>query len=376
LSEKTPFFLLALLFTVVGYISQGSGGGLSDIPASYSFLNRLFFIPYSISFYMVYCIIPYNLSVLHYYPEVKNGFLPFEYYLSLVFVILIIGLIVWKSKNRKYLLSGFLFFIITILPVLQIIPIGKVIVSERYTYFPYTGLFIIIFTFLYNLYEKNKSIGSYFYIVLAIFSVYYSVLTWNRVKVWQNGVTLWSDFITDNPDYYYGYYGLAGANYSKEISNYNRYVRRYKTDVIPYGGLEVSKDNWDNVQGAIKNFSKTILLNPKFADAYLGRGNAYLDMNILDRALADYDKVLELNPRDQRAYNNRATTNYKLKKYDQAIDDYNKLLSLNELNSVTYFNRGLLYMTKQDTARACEDFKKARSLKHRMAGQFIEKLCK
>jgi tetratricopeptide (TPR) repeat protein len=65
---------------------------------------------------------------------------------------------------------------------------------------------------------------------------------------------------------------------------------------------------------AIPDYDKAIWLNPKFADAYNGQGNAYDDrrqrhrdiahhfQKDFDRAIADDDQAIQLNANNMRAY--------------------------------------------------------------------------
>jgi len=47
----------------------------------------------------------------------------------------------YSHRFSKKAVFGALFFLVTIAPVLQIVPIGKFIVAERYSYIPSSGLF-------------------------------------------------------------------------------------------------------------------------------------------------------------------------------------------------------------------------------------------
>jgi tetratricopeptide (TPR) repeat protein len=58
--------------------------------------------------------------------------------------------------------------------------------------------------------------------------------------------------------------------------------------------------DYDN---AILYFQKALELNPQFATAYIGLGNAYSDKDNLDKAIQSYEKAIKLDPKDSRAYN-------------------------------------------------------------------------
>lgn len=67
---------------------------------------------------------------------------------------------------------------------------------------------------------------------------------------------------------------------------------------------------------------------PRDAEAYYNRGNAYDDKGEYDRAIADYNKAIEINPRDDKAYNNRGSAYYYKGEYNRAWEDVHKAQGL------------------------------------------------
>jgi Flp pilus assembly protein TadD len=110
---------------------------------------------------------------------------------------------------------------------------------------------------------------------------------------------------------------------------------------------------------AIKYLNKAIQKNPKFAEAYNNRGNAYRDLKQLQKAFADYNQAIRLKPNYVQAYNNRGNIYYDLKKYKLAVNDYNKSISLKPDYRMAYLNRGLAYHQLKKRTLACKDLQKA-----------------
>jgi len=50
----------------------------------------------------------------------------------------------WKGMKRKYLIVGWLWYIVTLIPVIGLIRVGDQAMADRYTYIPLVGLFIIL----------------------------------------------------------------------------------------------------------------------------------------------------------------------------------------------------------------------------------------
>ena len=110
---------------------------------------------------------------------------------------------------------------------------------------------------------------------------------------------------------------------------------------------------------AVNYLNKAIQKNPKFAEAYNNRGNAYRDLNKLQKAFADYNQAIRLKPNYVQAYSNRGNIYYDLKKYKLAVNDYNKSISLRPDYRMAYLNRGLAYHKLKNKTLACKDLKKA-----------------
>ena len=65
-------------------------------------------------------------------------------------------------------------------------------------------------------------------------------------------------------------------------------------------GLEYAQEgDFDN---AIAEYTRAILLDPKFTSAYHNRGFAYFKKQDFDRAIADYTEAIRLNPKYADAY--------------------------------------------------------------------------
>ena len=73
---------------------------------------------------------------------------------------------------------------------------------------------------------------------------------------------------------------------------------------------------------AIRSYTKAIELNPKFAEAYYGRGSAAAMLNAYDKALADFDKVLEIDPADVEANYNKGLTYEIIGENEKALAEY------------------------------------------------------
>ena len=197
--EKVPFFAISLIFGIVALNSQKSA-----IPATPIISNHFLVVSFSLISYIFKAFIPVHLSAIYPYPIESGGTLPIMYYLSLLFIGLLILFVWYSCRWGKDVVFGFLFFIITIILVLQFVEVGFATMADRYTYIPYIGLFFIVgkfFEYLYNSVNRNyKKYTNYLLVAIIFGFITFSTISYGRVKLWKNDGALFSDVLNKYPD--------------------------------------------------------------------------------------------------------------------------------------------------------------------------------
>src|SRR5205823_5109965 len=106
------------------------------------------------------------------------------------------------KQYRRELIFGFSFYVLSILLVIQIIPVGYSVVSERYSYVPYIGLFFIAGSYIVRRLQSFK-------FILAAIVLVFSIVSYQRSKAWRDSVTLFTDIQEKNPTSPYAPFGLG-----------------------------------------------------------------------------------------------------------------------------------------------------------------------
>jgi len=299
--------------------------------------------------------------------------------------------------NKHRLLSfGILWFFLTLAVESSIVPIADLIFEHR-TYLPSMGFFLVLTTGAYSyLADKNKQV------VMMAFTgiiIAYSILTYQRNKIWKDELTLWNDAVskspekarpylnrgvaywsqgqwekamTDyekaialNPKYFSSAYfnmGVAQAKFSawdKAIDNHTtaigitpNYTAAYDSRGVAYA----NKQEWDK---AIKDFTTAIEISPGYATAFYNRGSVYSARGQWKEAIADYGKAIELDPNYLDAYCNRSVAFANIKEFNQAIDDCSRSISINPTYVKAWFNRATTYLNMGKYAEAIRDYTEA-----------------
>src|SRR5207249_4853559 len=133
LLEKVPYFILSIVFGIIAVFAQHSYGSIQETNF-FSFPQRVVFACYGFIIYLIKLFFPVSLSSYYSYPIRSDADIPPVYYL---YVLLFLGLlsVIWikrktmDTKGRDIAFSlGF--FFATILLVLQLLPVGNVIMAD------------------------------------------------------------------------------------------------------------------------------------------------------------------------------------------------------------------------------------------------------
>jgi protein O-mannosyl-transferase len=269
--EKVPLFVLVILSSVVTYIAAQSAGAVHSeaIPLGVRIGNA--FISYIT--YIGKMIWPGNLAVFYPYSKLL---LPWQVIGSVILLIAITVVVIWRVKRSPYLATGWLWYVGTLMPVIGIVQAGDQAMADRYTYIPLTGLFIMAAWGIPELLKKWQYRKEILLASSALSILCLSIITWTQVGYWQNNITLFDHTLT-----------VTDNNW---LIYYNRGVTH-----VPLG----------NYRQAIEDFNKAIEIKPDYIDAYYNRGHAYADLGNYRQAIEDYGRVIKIKPDSADAYNNR-----------------------------------------------------------------------
>lgn len=359
--EKFPFLLLSLGAGILSLVLKNQSGSVGDLTVI-PFPDRFVFASYAFISYLFKLLFPLNLSAFYPYPMNRGGvYIPIHYY---AYLICFLGLayIVYSHRTSRKIIFGMGFFTVTVLLLLQLLPVGGAIMAERYSYIPFIGIFYLAgegFTLLWNTKLKLAAI-----ILLSTFTVLFSVKTYARCGVWKNDLTLWNDVIDQYKtiDVAYinrGAYFVNKKRNAEAINDFNKAIELNSRNADAYCNRGVLFMNEKRNDEAINDFNKVLELKPHYAKAYCNRGTVFMNENNNDKAINDFNKAIELKPDLAEAYNNRGNVFVSEKRNADALNGFNKAIELKSDYAEAYYNRGIVFVNEGRTAEAISNFNKA-----------------
>ncbi len=283
--------------------------------------------------YVMKLFYPVNLSV-DYAPEVITKlFSPYFLFPCLFFAVLI-GVAIWCYFTEKRLFTFvILWFVMTILPASNIIPIG-ILMADRFLYIP-SFAFAFLAGYIYDKYyfdlnESAKRIMAYsFFIILALFLV----LTVRRNFDWKDNQRLWLKTAKTTPASFRAHGSMATMYMEKNMLD--DALREAKLAAIyrpgdprNMGNIGVIYMTMGNYDSAIDYFEKSIALDPADFRTYANLYLIYNEQKKYDLAFNALDKATQLSPNNIDLWKLKAQFCKDHKLYERLKESHMHLIEL------------------------------------------------
>jgi tetratricopeptide (TPR) repeat protein len=282
----------------------------------------------------------------------------------MMLIITITAFVILRVKRLPYLVVGWLWYAIILLPVIGIVQVGNHAMADRYTYLPLIGISVglawgVPFLFVGRHLQKNIVPS-----LTIVFLLLLTFLSWQQCRYWKNSIRLFTHVLRVTKDNYIAH-GSLGIALSKEgkikesIDHYNKAISIRPDYYKPYDSRGFAYDTLGRYQQAIEDFSAAIHLNPDHVVSYNNRGASYDKSGQHQKALEDYNTAIRMKPDYAEAFNNRGIVLFKLGQYHKAFEDFSQAIHFNPRFADAYNNRAVVYLNQNNIVSGCLDARKA-----------------
>ena len=165
---------------------------------------------------------------------------------------------------------------------------------------------------------------------------------------------------------------LSG-DFEGALREFTHAIRLDPDDAVGYVLRGMTKAALRKHSAAIVDYDEAIRLDPNYANAYVNRGYARGQLGKYYGAIADYDEAIRLNPDYALAYVNRGYAKRRLGRYAAAILDYDEAIRLNPDYALAYFNRGYARGQLGKYYGAIADYNEAIRLNPKYASAYVNR---
>jgi len=359
--EKLLLLALSAGSALITMRAQQAGGALRTTVFSARLANAL----YAYATYLWKMVWPARLAPM--YPHPGGALSGWQVVLAAI-VLIAITAAVWKFRERRYLLTGWLWFLGTLVPVIGLVQVGDAAMADRYAYIPLIGIFVMIAFGAADLAERTKP-GNWPAVPAAVALISLAVVTHRQIDYWQSNADLWTHTLAVTQENFIAEDNLGGAlilegkedqaqphfaqaarinpRDAMSRSNLGTYFQTHRQPRQAIAEYEAAvgltsdpgllAQTYANLGAAYRalgedtpaheSFMHALRLNPNLSNAWLGLGVLARKVGNTTEAVSDLSRSLELQPTAQ-AYFELGQTLAQSGRVPEALDSYRRALQL------------------------------------------------
>jgi tetratricopeptide (TPR) repeat protein len=391
--EKIPFFVLALICGLITIHTQhelGAVQSVANFPVSVRVANSLL----SYVHYLVQIVRP-GWAVYYPYP---TGFSILAVGLAAVVLVLITVVAGLGWRRRPYLAMGWVWFVVTLLPVIGLVQVGHQSHADRYTYLPLIGIFAILVWGAHELASQSRFQVKILAVAGGLVAVLCFGYTIRQVGYWKDSTTLLAHSLAVTRDNEFARNNLGAAlsdlgRLDEAIIQFEQAVRlspkyvlaqanlgialvkrgrldeaiphlqaalKFKPDyALALGNLGLALSKKGRTDEAMPYFVEAIRLKPDYAAAHRNLGLAFVAKGRLQEAIVQLQEAVRFAPEDAEARYNLGVALGSTGRVDEAINQYRQLLILQPGNADAHNNLGAMMGAKGLLEEAIAQFQEA-----------------
>ena len=366
--EKLPLFAMAgatAIATVIVQRRVGAVAGLDLLPLGARVRNAL---------------VGYVLYVWKtFWPTHLAAFYPFRSYPNWIIALAALALVsasgfaIACRRRWPYVTVGWLWYVVTVAPVIGLTQAGEQAMADRFMYVPIIGLLFIAtwggVSLLARFGLRRQSA-----VVMAIVLVAASAVTARaQTRFWADSHTLWAHAleVTDANAIAYENMGQAlreRGQLAQAITSYQQALKLapphspvYEATIHNSLGLVLTREG--KPDQAAEHFAEAVRLNPGFAEAQSNYGNALAAQGNFNEAIGHYRAALAIKPALTEALVGEGGSLVRLGRADEALTPYREALRIDPNLAQAHNGLGSVFSLQHRDDQAMAEFNRALELK-------------
>ena len=359
--EKLPLLALALASCVITLHAQKSAGAV--ITSQFSLRTRLQNAIYSYAMYVCKAVWPTELAPL--YPHPGHSLALWKVGAAAVFLIATSALAL-KLRHRGYALTGWLWYLGTLVPVIGVLQIGNQAMADRYAYIPLIGVFVMISWGIADLAESQKLTRIWVAVPAIGLLAALWLVTYRQIGYWRSDLDLWTHTIQVTQHNYVAEdkLGVALAKADRADEAYPYFLRAARDEPnYPSARLNLGVYLYQHGRRAEAieqyTFAAALASDARVrATACTNLGIAYFDLKKDAKAKLSFEQALRLNPSQLDAWLGLTLLAQRQGNLEEEIRDFSRLLVL-QPTARGYLQFGQLLAQANRRAEALAAFQQA-----------------
>lgn len=295
-AEKIPLFLLSLLSSLLTWWAQQAFmRSTSEIPLMLRAENAIV----SYVRYLRQLFWPADLAPFYPYPQAT---LPLLLVIAAaVLLVAISAVVLCYGRKRPYLITGWGWYLIVLLPVIGLVQVGEQALADRYTYLPQIGVVLAITWTAADATAGIRQLQRFVAFTAVAVTVTLAWSACHQTRYWRNSESLWLQTlaVTENNALAHNNLGQVWSRSGRVDDAIHEYQAALKiTPESPVARNNLGSDflKQGKVAEAIQEFRRVLSRDPQSITGRFNLGAALLKSGRATEAVAEYEKVLAITP--------------------------------------------------------------------------------
>jgi len=324
-AEQLPLLLMAGVVGIVTFVAQRGGvATLGEVGVADRIANAI--VAYA--WYVAKTVWPSGLAV--FYPLR----LPIPLPMLLVSAVFVGGVtvIAWRARRtRPWLFVGWFWYLVTLLPVIGLVRVGRQAFADRYSYVPGIGLSIIVAWAGAEIVRAYPATRRAIATLAVAALVALGVASWVQVSYWRNDAALYERALAVTRDNFvahtnYGTALLAEGRVDEALRHYDEALRIDPRAAQAHANVGVALAARGDAVGALAAFGRALALDPRDAGTHVRAADVLARVGRLDEAIAHYETAAALEPASADVRNNLGFLLAARGRLDEAVAQYDAAL--------------------------------------------------
>jgi tetratricopeptide (TPR) repeat protein len=321
LVEKIPFFALAALSCVATSVAQSRGGVMRAL-TQYPLVTRAANAAVAYVLYLGKAIWPTDLSVFYPYPYA--GVPAWETAAAIATLAIVTVACLRARRRAPYLLVGWLWYLVTLVPVIGLVQVGSQAMADRYTYVPLIGPFMMLaFALPYR--PRRPVVAAALVVIVAL-----GACAFRQAGYWRDSVSLFTRAIAVTKDNAVAENNLARALFDR-----------------------------GQIESAVAHCAEAVRIAPEMGDAQANLVRGLLALGRNEEAVNRTREALKDRPNDSRTHVNAGLIARMAGRNDAAEASFREALRLDPTDQEAHLNLGAILAERGRRDEAIVEFETA-----------------
>ena len=240
---------------------------------------------------------PVDLAIFYPYPTSQPVW---QFIAAPIFLTAITVFALLKRRTHPYLVAGWFWYLITLLPVIGIIQVGFQSMANRYAYVPLIGIFLIVVWGVPELLKKQTS-HRFLPIAAIALILIFSFSTWVQLPHWRNSEAAFKHALQVTDDNFIAQCGMGDVWQNRGVFQIARLHYQEALRIKPnyaevHNNLALILMKEGKVVEAETGFREALKYKPDLAEMHNNLGAALVLQEKFREAAAHFAQALELKP--------------------------------------------------------------------------------